>query len=155
MYRLKPGIKADPLRRWALPDRVFFGHGACAILAGAFLLHPPRPGWHAERMVPGDGFAGNHIFVTDGVTAFDYHGYCNRLSLLRHHTGQWSTASAPGWHCRLERVGFDLLDRSALNARKMLGPDQYAGDPVARAHRFIAAITPPWTRAPSAPHPGS
>lgn len=30
---LKPGIKTDPLRLWGLPDRIFFGHGACQFLA--------------------------------------------------------------------------------------------------------------------------
>src|SRR5204863_8719252 len=35
MYVLKHGIKKNPEKRWALPDRIFFGHGACAILAGA------------------------------------------------------------------------------------------------------------------------
>ncbi len=34
MYVLKRGIKKDPERRWALPDRIFFGYGACHILAG-------------------------------------------------------------------------------------------------------------------------
>lgn len=32
MYLLKPGIKEDPVRRWNLPDRVFFACGACHIL---------------------------------------------------------------------------------------------------------------------------
>ena len=138
MYRLKPGIKRDPVRRWALPDRAFFGHGACAILAGAYLSAPPRPGFFAERVVPGDGYAGNHIFVTDGEVAFDYHGYTLRHRLLVHHTTKWAGAYADGWTCRLERVAFDLLDRDALNRHKMVGPDEYLGDPVARAHRFIA-----------------
>lgn len=57
MSVLKPAIKADPARRWALPDRIFFGHGACHILAGAFLDAPPLAGFHAERLVPGDGFS--------------------------------------------------------------------------------------------------
>lgn len=138
MYRLKPGIKREPQRRWQLPDRIFFGHGACHILAGVFLADPPRPGFHAERIIPGEGFAGNHIFVTDGTVAFDFHGCSCRTRLLRHHTGQWSDASAPGWHCRLERVTFDLLDTAALNARKMLGPDQYLHDPRPRAQAFVA-----------------
>jgi len=82
MYKMKPGIKGDPERRWALPDKVFFGNGACHILAGVFLNKPPLPGFYAERIIPGEGFAGNHIYVTDGRIAFDYHGYSSRLKLL-------------------------------------------------------------------------
>lgn len=140
MYRLKPGVKQDPARRWALPDRVFFGHGACHILAGVYLSRPPQPGFYAERVLPGDGFAGNHIFVTNGVVAFDYHGCSKRLNLLQHHTAAWAKNSDPGWHCTLQRVDFDLLNTAALNARKMLGPDQYAGDPITRAAAFISRI---------------
>ncbi|HEV2897197.1 MAG TPA: hypothetical protein VGX71_05020 [Pseudaminobacter sp.] len=140
MYRLKPGIKRDPVRRWALPDRVFFGNGACGILAGAFLRQPPLPGFHAERIIPGEGFAGNHIYVTDGVIAFDYHGYSVKYRLLLHHTMGWASQYAEGWNCLLERVDFDLLDTHALNRNKMLGPDQYLHDPIDRAHRFLDRI---------------
>lgn len=137
MYNLKPGIKQDARRRWSLPDRVFFGHGACHILAGVFLLRPPLPGFYAERIVPGDGFAGNHVFATDGELAFDYHGYSCRTRLLLHHTKAWSEGSKAGWNCALEKVDFDLLDQAELNKRKMLGPSQYLHDPIPRALKFI------------------
>ncbi|WP_245511356.1 MULTISPECIES: hypothetical protein [unclassified Mesorhizobium] len=42
MYVLKHGIKKNPEKFWALPDRIFFGYGACHILAGTFLGHPPK-----------------------------------------------------------------------------------------------------------------
>ena len=140
MYRMKPGVKKDPVRRWALPDRVFFGNGACHILAGVYLREPPLPGFCAERIIPGDGFAGNHIFVTDGAVAFDYHGYTLRTRLLQYYTNSWSGEYADGWTCRLERVDFDLLSTAELNARKMLGPDQYLHDPVPRAQAYLQKI---------------
>lgn len=140
MYKMKPGVKKDPVRRWALPDRVFFGNGACHILAGVFLKMKPVAGFYAERLVPGDGFAGNHVYVTDGTIAFDYHGYSGRNRLLRHHTSGWSGQYREGWNCRLEQVHFDLLSTAELNARKMLGPDQYGHDPVLRAQKFIGRI---------------
>ena len=140
LYTLKPGIKKDPVRRWALPDRIFFGNGACAILAGVFLREAPLPGFYAERIIPGDGFAGNHIFVTDGVVAFDHHGYSLRNRLLTYHTSGWANRSKEGWNCRLERVGFDLLDRRDLNDNKMLGPDQYLYDPKARAKTYLDRV---------------
>jgi hypothetical protein len=140
MYQLKPGIKQDPERRWALPDRVFFGFGACHILAGVYLQNPPLPGFFSERVIPGDGFSGNHIYVTNGDIAFDYRGYVKRECLLRRHDTGWAEQYPGGWNSRLEQSDFDLLDTHALNQRKMRGPDQYFGDPVARAEAFIAKI---------------
>ena len=92
----KPGVKRDPRRRWALPDRIFFAHGACHILAGVNLERPPLPGFHAERIVPAGPYPGNHVFVTDGVVAFDYHGYSLRSRLLEHHDRVWASQHA-GW----------------------------------------------------------
>ncbi len=140
MYVLKPGIKHDPVRRWAPPDRIFFAHGACHILAGSYLAAPPLPGFHAERIVPAAGFSGNHVYVTDGTVSFDYHGYALRDRLLAYHRKGWSARSGQGWDCVVERVDFDLLSTAELNRRKMLGPDQYGEDAGARARRFIARI---------------
>jgi hypothetical protein len=140
MYRLKPGIKTDPVRRWALPDRVFFGNGACHILAGVFLRCPPLPGFWGERIIPADGFAGAHVYVTDGALAFDFHGYSSRERLIDHHCSGWAKRYPPGWSAALERVDFDLLSTTDLNARKMLGPDQYGGDPIARARGYLDRV---------------
>lgn len=139
MYVLKPGIKKDLPRQWALPDRIFFGHGACHILAGVYLEQPPLPGFHAERIVPIGNFSGNHVYVTDGVIAFDYHGYSRRNRLLDHHGRSWSTQHH-GWRCEIEKVDFSLLDSAALNVRKMRGPDQYLHDAIPRARRFLERI---------------
>ena len=139
MYVLNPGIKRDPEKRWALPDRIFFGHGACHILAGTYLAHPPLAGFHAERIIPNDGFAGNHVYLTDGEIAFDYHGYSARKHLLEHHRRGWSNRHAE-WDFVIEKVDFDLLCTTELNRRKMLGPDQYLFDPIPRARRFIEMI---------------
>ena len=136
MYKLKPGIKNDPVRRWALPDRIFFGHGACHILAGSYLRNPPLPGFYAERIIPMDDLAGNHIFFTDDVIAFDYHGYSGRQRLLTHHEKCWAS-QYDNWGYTLEAVKFDLLSTAELNARKMLGPDQYLHNPIIRAEEFI------------------
>ena len=137
-YFLKPGIKEDPVRRWALPDRIFFGHGACHILAGVYLTDPPLPGFYAERIVPDADYRGNHVYVTDGTIAFDYHGYACRDRLLAHWARTWSRVHAD-WSCRIEPVDFDLLSTPALNRIRHRGPDQYLHDPIPRARRFIAA----------------
>ncbi|WP_299848266.1 hypothetical protein [uncultured Roseovarius sp.] len=140
MYKLKPGIKQDPERRWALPDRVFFGHGACHILAGVYLKDPPQQEFYAERLIPKGEFPGNHIFVTNGILAFDYHGYSSRVALLTHHVKSWRRQCGDKWEYSLERVNFDLLDQIELNRRKMLGPEQYFKDPVPRARAFIRKV---------------
>ncbi len=138
-YWLKPGIKQDHVRRWALPDRIFFGHGACHILAGAYLSEPPLPGFHAERIIPRDDVPGGHMYATDGLIAFDYHGYSLRERLLAHHRRSWRQRY-PDWECDIERVDFPILDTAELNRRKMLGPDQYLHDAMPRAKAFIARI---------------
>lgn len=136
MYVLKPGIKKNPEKRWALPDRIFFGYGACHILAGVFLQRPPLEGFYAERIIPNEGFWGGHMYVTNGIIAFDYHGYSGRERLLEHHRKGWASHS-PGWGCAIERVDFDPLSTAELNQRKMRGPDQYLHDPIPRARNFI------------------
>src|SRR5262245_16591989 len=61
MYIVDPGVKQDPVRRWSLPDRVFFACGACHILAYAFLKAYPRSGFAPVWIKPTQGFTGNHI----------------------------------------------------------------------------------------------
>jgi hypothetical protein len=139
MYILKQGIKKDPVRQWALPDRIFFGYGACHILAGVFLRERRRSGLVAEWIVPAPGFSGNHIYVTDGEIAFEYHGYSSRERLLVHYSKGWSL-HRPGWSCTIEPVDFDLLDSTELNQRNMRGPDQYLHDAIPRARGFIDRI---------------
>lgn len=139
MYVLKHGIKKNPEKFWALPDRIFFGYGACPILAGVFLSYPPLDGFYGERIIPSGNDSGNHIYVTNGVIAFDYHGYSSRERLLEHHKRGRASHSAD-WHCTLEKVDFDLLDTAELNRRKMRGPDQYLQDPIPRARRFLQRI---------------
>jgi hypothetical protein len=89
-------------------------------LAGVFLRDPPFPRFYAERIMPVEGFAGAHAYVTDGIIAFDYHGYSRRERLLTHHAKGWSQRY-PGWQCDIEVVDFDLLDTHELNRRKMRG----------------------------------
>lgn len=139
MYVLKPGIKQDAVKRWALPDRIFFGHGACHILAGVYLDRFPDSGFSAMWVKPRSGFSGNHIFVTDGRIAFDYHGYSVLERLLKHHERVW-TSQFDGWSYDLVPVDFRLLDSAELNARNMRGPDQYQGDAINRTRRFLMQI---------------
>ncbi|MBU2704901.1 hypothetical protein KCM76_02855 [Zooshikella marina] len=136
MYFLKPGIKKYPEKRWHLPDRIFFSFGACHILAGVFLKKFSDKGFYALRILPKAGFYGNHIFVTDGIVAFDFHGYSLKNQLIAHFRKGWS-ARYPGWDAHIEVVDFPLLDTDSLNQRKMLGPNQYLFNPIKRAEQFL------------------
>lgn len=89
MYRFAAGIKNDPVRRWALPDRVFFACGACHVLAHAFLGRHPGFGDQILWIRPEIGFTGNHIVVaSDEGWVFDYHGYSERNGFTAHTFGK-------------------------------------------------------------------
>jgi len=142
MYVLKPGVKKNPLRRWRLPDRIFFGYGACHILAGVYLQRFPDSGFEAFWIKPHHGLPGNHIFVANGAVAFDFHGYADTARLIAHHGKGW-TGLHPQWSADIQPVDFPLLDTASLNARKMLGPDQYLLDAIPRASKFIDRFAHP------------
>ncbi len=82
MFFPKINVKNDPVRRWHRPDRHLFANGACQVLAFAFLERYPDVGFHARWIKPVAGFTGNHIYVTDGTSAFDYHGLTTEQRLL-------------------------------------------------------------------------
>ena len=65
MYQPRtPGFtKRDPVKRWAVPDRVFFACGSCHILAHAFLERYGTPEHEVTWIKPAAGYWGNHVFV--------------------------------------------------------------------------------------------
>jgi hypothetical protein len=140
MFRLKPGIKGDPIRQWALPDRVFFACGACQVLAYAFLLRWPDAGFSATWIRPKPGFTGNHIFVSRDQMLFDYHGYSQRSRLLDH---EWRSARRwwPGWDADLVPLPADVLVNEALSKTYpslwLRQPDQFLHNALPRAAAFL------------------
>jgi len=143
VFMLASEIKRDPIRRWALSNRIFFGRGACHILSGVYLQRSFLPGAYAERIIPREDRFGGHCYVTDGDILFDYRGYASRERVLKHTRDAWLKAYDGDWSYHTEPVDFDLLDTVELNRRKMLGPDQYHSDPVARAHALLDRIDHP------------
>jgi hypothetical protein len=138
MYWPDPEIKNHPERRWKQPDRIFFGFGACHILAGVFLEDMTALGFYGEWIVPAEGFSGNHIYVTNGEIVFDFHGCSAREKLLERYWKGYQKRY-PGWDAHIAKINFPLLDTIELNKRNHRGPDQYFGDPIPRARRFIAS----------------
>lgn len=146
MLRSKPGFKSDPVRRWGRPDRMFFAHGACHILACAFLERWPEAGYSAIWIRPRPGFAGNHIFVSDGRYVFDYHGYSRREAFVAH---EWLSARRywPGWDADLVPLPAPVLISEALSKTYpglwLREPGQFLHDALPRARGFLARFGPP------------
>ena len=146
MFRLKPGIKSDPVKRWNLPERVFFACGACHILAYAFLETYPEQGFHAVWIRPAKGFTGNHVFVSDGKMAFDFHGYRCEEALVAHH---WAKGRLwwPGWDGTLVSLPRDVLiseaKSKAYDGLWLREPGQFLHDALPRARAFLARFGPP------------
>jgi hypothetical protein len=152
MYIIDQAIKDDPARRWALPDRVFFACGACHILAFAFLARYPGTGFKPIWIKPRAGFVGNHIIVTDGEAAFDYHGYSGLQALVAHaraKAGRWWS----GWSADSIELPADVLV-SEQKSRQYDGswlrePRQFLHDALPRAQAFLARFRAPAARGPS------
>src|SRR6476620_1150258 len=108
MFFPKINVKDDPARRWHRPDRHFFANGACQVLAFAFLERYPDLGFRARWINPAPGFIGNHIYVTDGVNAFDYHGLTTEQLLLA-----FGFKRAQRFFSRLERSAGGFAERRA------------------------------------------
>ncbi|MFK7965471.1 MAG: hypothetical protein AB8C46_16045 [Burkholderiaceae bacterium] len=139
MYCPKPGTKQDPVRRWNLSDRAFFGHGACHILAFAFLERFPNRDFYPVWIKPGDGHRGNHVFVTDGSVAFDYRGYLNNERLVSYHWQQYCR-EYPGWNAELVRVEANLCDPAALASLGMIvrAPEDFLHNALPRARQYLS-----------------
>jgi len=140
MFFPKIDVKNDPVRRWHRPDRQFFANGACQVLAYAFLERYADLGFHARWIKPVDGFIGNHIYVTDGINAFDYHGLTaeQRLLELAFRRGR---RFFPGWDATLFDLPSDVLI-SEQRSRQYDGlwlrePKQFLHDAMPRARAFL------------------
>jgi hypothetical protein len=133
-------VKNDPVRRWHRPDRHFFANGACQVLAFAFLERYPDIGFNARWIKPATGFIGHHIYVTDGVNAFDYHGLTTEQRLLAFgfKRGQ---RFFPGWNATLVDLPSDALASEArslqINGLWLREPGQFLHDALPRARSFL------------------
>ena len=150
MYVIDKSVKADPVRRWSLPDRVFFAAGACHILAYAFIERYPNEGFKPLLIKPASGYSGNHIVVTREDLAFDYHGYSDWPALQAHmrtKADRWW----PGWSFTLVDLPLEVLiseqDSRRYDGLWLREPGQYLHDALPRAHRFLARFPAPWEAA--------
>jgi hypothetical protein len=146
MYVVAPGVKEDPVRRWSLPDRVFFACGACHILAYAFLKTYPRSGFTPLWIKPTRGFVGNHIVAVRDDVVFDYHGFSS-WSCHIEHTKAKANRWWPGWAAQLIYLPMNVLI-SEPKSREYDGlwlrePEQFLHDALPRAERFLRRFPQP------------
>lgn len=146
MYVIPKAVQEDPVKRWALPDRVFFACGACHILAHAFLEAYPHAGFAPVWIRPGPGYPGNHIVVINKGRAFDYHGY-SRFGELLHHMHEKANRWWEGWRLDLEAIPPEALisEEAAhhLDGFQLLAPEKFLHDPIPRARAFLKKYPPP------------
>jgi hypothetical protein len=140
MFFPKINVKDDPLRRWHRPDRHFSANGACQVLAFAFLERYPDLGFHARWIKPATGFTGNHIYVTDGVNAFDYHGLTTERRLVAFGFRR-ARRFFPGWDATLVDLPTPALI-SEPYSRQFEGlhlrePRQFLHNALPRARNFL------------------
>jgi hypothetical protein len=140
MFFPKINVKNDPFRRWHRPDRHFFANGACQVLAYAFLERYPDLDFHARWIKPAAGFSGNHIYVTDGINAFDYHGVTTEQRLLAFGFKR-GRRFFPGWDATLVDLPAEVLV-SEQRSRQIDGlwlrePGQFLHDALPRAQNFL------------------
>ena len=148
MYQPRtPGFtKRDPLKRWSVPDRVFFACGSCHILAEAFLERYGEAGRRITWIKPAPGYWGNHIFVDTDAWVFDFHGYSRRDAFLAH-VWKKSRHLWPGWNATLVMLPRDVLTSEArsreIDGLWLAEPAQFLYDPLPRAHSYLDRFPSP------------
>lgn len=75
-------IKEDPIKRWELPDNIFFAAWACHILAFAFLEKYKDMDFKPYWIKPKEWYTWNHIFVSNGKVVFDYKWFTNKYDYI-------------------------------------------------------------------------
>ena len=147
MYKRRtPGAKRDPIRQWALPDKVFFAAGACHILAYAFLDRYPQGGFEPFWIRPIAGHTGNHIILMRKDQVFDYHGFSEWPRYWAHtirRARQWW----PGWSADLVNISKEaLVSRHCASDYRglwMKEPQEFLFDPLVRAQLYLQKFAVP------------
>lgn len=136
-FRRTDAERNDQALSWARDDRRFFAAGACHVLSWAFLekyadagFKPVGLRYHPSPLV-------NHVYVSDGVRAFDFFGWTTEQELLAESE---ATAGPEG----MERVDISELDLAMFcGAYFCRPPSQFHGDAWARANAYLLQFAAP------------
>jgi hypothetical protein len=92
-------------------------------------------------IIPGSGYRGGHVFVSNGVTVFDYHGYSDHHRFVAHHFAKLSRIFE-GWTGRMEDISDAFWTDAWFLEHCYRRPEQFLHDPCARARSFISRFVP-------------
>jgi hypothetical protein len=132
--------KHDLIRSWHRPDRPFFATGACHVLAAAFLEVYPNTGFHPFLILPGSGLRGSHVFVSDGKTVFDYHGFSGHDRFLSHYFVK-VRRFFPRWFGEVIRLEESPIGVAFCGRYSHRLPSQYPYDPLPRAFSYLVRFS--------------
>ncbi|MBV1852611.1 hypothetical protein KUA19_20980 [Catellatospora sp. NEAU-YM18] len=123
MFRRTDAERTDQQLAWQRSDQAFFAAGACHILAWAFLEAYPDGGFQIHALRKQGEPHPHHVYVTDGLWAFDHCGW-TLWSELR----QW-------YQSEDLVIRTDLTTFCAENYHRL--PEQFSHLPWQRAHDYL------------------
>lgn len=132
-----PAQKADLAWSWQRGDRAFFAAGACHVLAHEFLLTPAGRGFRPIMVQPAPGFRGGHVFASDGILVFDYHGFSRHAVYVAHYLRKIQRFF-PGWRGSIVDITDSFWTDAWFDQTNHRRPHQFHRDPTDRARHFIA-----------------
>lgn len=137
VHRRSGAERRDQVLSWQRSDSAFFAAGACHILAFEFLRRPDTQRFEAVGLQrPGASFF-DHVYVSDGLWAFDYYGWTPESELITEIL-KFETASDP---ClSLERIVIDGDFEALCTKYRHRRPSDFAADPRPRARQYLASI---------------
>lgn len=124
---------------WQRADLPFFAVGACHILAFAFLEAYPRAGFRPRFIRPAPGRGGSHVYVTDGLTAFDAQGYVEAELLAEHRAAFLALDMA--WRAEVLDLDVPLAEFCAANNHR--APWAFPPGVWGRALAYLTTFPPP------------
>lgn len=133
-FKRTPEERKDRFLSWKRPDISFFASGACHILAYLFIELHPNEGYKLIQIKPKEGFSGTHLYVSNGIWAFDFNGWTPEKFLLAETKKAYSHVY-PGWDFDRIVINDSLEDFCKNNFHRM--PYQFAHLPWERAYNYI------------------
>ena len=135
-YERTPKEFKDQKLSWNRTDEAFFASGACHVLAFTLKGMLSDPAYKIVFIKPAGEFGstGTHVYVTDGVNAFDFNGWSKESELLDE-TKKSYQSKYPSWTFEKVVVESDIAEFCKKNQHRP--PSEFAGDAVGRAKNFI------------------